>query len=105
MLTQHVPEWRAELLRSVKPAQQVKIIIFNLIFKNNFLQAPQAQIQQGNSNNIFISHTCNYCYFLSLGWAQLQQDITAKNEHIRTVEAENAKLHQQLIDKELVKLK
>ena len=44
-------------------------------------------------------------YFLTLGWAQLQQDITAKNEHIRSVEAENAKLHQQLIDKELVKLK
>ena len=44
-------------------------------------------------------------YFLSLGWAQLQQDITAKNEHIRTVEAENAKLYQQLMDKELVKLK
>ena len=41
-------------------------------------------------------------YFLSLGWAQLQQDITAKNEHIRTVEAENAKLYQQLMDKELV---
>ena len=44
-------------------------------------------------------------YFLSLGWAQLQQDITAKNEDIRTVEAENAKLYQQLMDKELVKLK
>ena len=43
-------------------------------------------------------------YFLSLGWAQLQQDITAKNEDIRTVEAENAKLYQQLMDKELVKL-
>ena len=51
---------------------------------------------------IIISHIM---YFLSLGWAQLQQDITAKNEHIRTVEAENAKLYQQLMDKELVKLK
>ncbi|XP_003387126.1 PREDICTED: inhibitor of nuclear factor kappa-B kinase subunit beta-like [Amphimedon queenslandica] len=69
-LTQGVPEWRAELLRSTKSAAAAPVA--------------QSQNQQG--------------------WSQLQQDIAAKNEHIRTIEAENAKLHQQIADKEAPKL-